>query len=80
MIHTPEKALDLDLANWQKINDLRHYLMKDTYSKTSLFTKIKEASKVENYEELSALQIQLDAQMEELRLYYTNYKKNLLDI
>lgn len=80
MIHTPEKALDLDLANWQKINDLRHSLMKDTYSKTSLFTKIKEASKLENYEELSSLQIQLDAQMEELRLYYSNYKKNLLDI
>ncbi|MBZ9606287.1 glutamine synthetase [Clostridium estertheticum] len=80
MIHTAEKALDLDLANWQKINDLRHSLMKDTYSKKSLFTKIKEASKLENYEELSSLQIQLDAQMEELRLYYSNYKKNLLDI
>ena len=80
MLHTAEKALDLDLANWQKINDLRHSLMKDTYSKTSLFTKIKEATNVENYEELSALQIQLDAQIEELRLYYSNYKKNLLDI
>jgi glutamine synthetase len=80
MIHTPEKALDLDLANWQKINDLRHSLMKDTYSKVSLFTKIKEASKVENYEELSKLQVQLDLQMGELRHCYTNYKKNLLDI
>ena len=80
MIHTPEKALDLDLANWQKISDLRYYLMKDTYTKTSLFTKIKEASKSENYKELSALQIELDAKMEELRLYYSNYKKNLLDI
>ncbi len=80
MIHTPEKALDLDLANWQKINDLRYFLMKDTYSKTSLFTKIREASKVENYELLSQLQIQLDSQMEELRLCYSNYKKNLLDI
>lgn len=80
MIHTAEKALDLDLANWQKVNDLRQSLMKDTYSKTSLFTKIKEASKVENYEELSTLQIQLDAQIEELRFCYSNYKKNLLDI
>jgi len=80
MIHTVEKALDLDLANWQKVSDLRQSLMKDTYSKTSLFTKIKEASKVENYEELSTLQIQLDQQIEELRLYYSNYKKNLLDI
>ena len=80
MIHTPEKALDLDLANWQKINDLRHYLMKDTYAKTSLFTKIRAAIKSEIYEEISALQIELDAQMEDLRLYYNKYKKNLLDI
>ncbi|MCB2360994.1 glutamine synthetase [Clostridium estertheticum] len=80
MIHTAEKALDLDLANWQKVNDLRQSLMKDTYSKTSLFTKINEASNIENYEELSTLQIQLDTQIEELRFCYSNYKKNLLDI
>ncbi|MGH4117821.1 glutamine synthetase [Clostridium sp.] len=80
MIHTPDKALDLDLDNWQKINNLRHSLMKDTYSKTSLFTKIKEASKTKDYPELSKLQIELDEQMGALRLYYTNYKKNLLDI
>ncbi|MCB2291721.1 glutamine synthetase [Clostridium sp. CS001] len=80
MIHTPEKALDLDLANWQTINDLRHYLMKDTYAKTSLFTKIREASKSENYEELSLLQMQLDLQMTALRFHYSKYKKNLLDI
>jgi glutamine synthetase len=80
MIHSPEKALDLDLDNWQKINDLRHSLMKDTYSKTSLFTKIKEASKTKDYPELSKLQIELDLQMDALRSYYVNYKKNLLDI
>ncbi|MBU3179925.1 glutamine synthetase [Clostridium psychrophilum] len=80
MIHSAEKALDLDLANWQKVSDLRQSLMKDTYSKTSLFSKIKEASNNENYEELSTLQIQLDEQIQELRLYYSNYEKNLLDI
>ena len=80
MIHIAEKALDLDLANWQKVNDLRHFLMKDTYAKTSLFTKINEATNAENYEELSSLQIELDAKVQELRLDYSNYKKNLLDI
>jgi glutamine synthetase len=80
MIHTPEKALDLDLANWQKINDLRHYLMKDTYAKIGLFTKIRDASTAENYDELSELQLQLDVQMEELRFWYNKYKKNLLNI
>jgi glutamine synthetase len=80
MIHIAEKALDLDLANWEKVNDLRHLLMKDTYSKTSLFTKINEATNAENYEELSVLQIKLDMKVEELRLCYSNYTKNLLDI
>ncbi|MGH4052504.1 MAG: glutamine synthetase [Clostridium sp.] len=80
MIHIAEKALDLDLANWQKVNDLRHFLMKDTYAKTSMFTKINEATNAENYAELSTLQIELDAKVEELRFYYSNYKKNLLDI
>ncbi|MBU3113106.1 glutamine synthetase [Clostridium lacusfryxellense] len=80
MIHVAEKALDLDLANWEKVSDLRHLLMKDTYSKTSLFTKINEATNAENYEELSALQIELDMKVEELRFCYSNYTKNLLDI
>ena len=80
MIHIAEKALDLDLANWEKVNDLRHFLMKDTYTKTSLFTKINEATNAENYVELSALQIELDMKVEELRLCYSNYTKNLLDI
>jgi glutamine synthetase len=80
MLHNPEKGNDLDAVNWQKINDLRCFLMKDTYSHKSLFTKIKEAIDDENYELTSELQIEMDTKMEELIKLYDSYKKNLLDI
>jgi glutamine synthetase len=80
MIHSLDKALDLDVSNWMAINNLRYYLMKDTYTAKSLFTRIKEAIEDRNYELVSTLQLEVDARMKELRERYTNYKKNLLDI
>lgn len=80
MLHSIDKALDLDVANWMKINELRHYIMKDTYSKKSLFTRIKNATEAENYDEVSDLQIELDEKIKELRELYSSYKKNLIDI
>ncbi|NMM62130.1 glutamine synthetase [Clostridium sp. P21] len=79
-LHSIDKALDLDVANWMKINELRYYLMKDSYSKQSLFTRIKVATDSNNYNEVSNLQIELDEKIKELRDLYSNYKKNLLDI
>ncbi len=80
MLHSIDKALDLDVANWMKINELRHYIMKDTYSKKSLFARIKNAIEAENYDEVSNLQIELDEKIKELRELYSSYKKNLIDI
>ncbi len=80
LLHSIDKALDLDVANWMKINELRHYLMKDSYSKQSLFTRIKIATDIKKYDEVSKLQIELDEKIKELRDLYSNYKKNLLDI
>jgi glutamine synthetase len=80
MLHSIDKALDLDVANWMKIEDLRHYLMKDSYSKKSLFSRIRIASKNKNYEEVSKLQIEAEEKMSQLRHLYSTYKKNLLDI
>ena len=34
-LHCPENALDLDVSNWMTINELRKYLMKDTYTTKS---------------------------------------------
>jgi glutamine synthetase len=80
MVHCPEKALDLDVSNWMTINELRMYLMKDTYNRKSLFTRIKEASISMDYEKVSELQLELDLKMKVLREIYSSYKKNLLDL
>ena len=73
-------ALDLDISNWMKINDLRHYIMKDSYTSKSLFTRIKDAISVENYSLASDLLLELEDNMKKLRDLYDNYTKNLLDI
>lgn len=80
MLHSDKSALDLDVSNWTAINELRMYLMKDTYTRKSLFTRIKEASQAQDYEKVSELQLELDEKMKVLRDSYCAYKKNLLDI
>lgn len=79
-LHSLDKALDLDVSNWMKINDLRLEIMKDTYTSKSLFTKIKEAFSNKNYPEASRLYLELEDKMSRLRQYYSDYKQNLLDI
>jgi glutamine synthetase len=79
-LHCAEQALDLDVANWQKVNDLRQYLLKDTYSTKSLFTSVKDAIDAGDYETVSELQVKMDAKIVELRALYSAYKNNLLDI
>ena len=80
ILHSFDKALDLDVSNWVEISNLRLYIMKDTYAKKSLFSKIKKFTDEKNYKEVSTLQIELEAKMKELRELYLAYKKNQLDI
>lgn len=79
-IHSLDKVLDLDISNWMKIHNLRIYIMKDTYTTKSLFTKIKEAFNNEDYSDASRLYLELEDKMEQLRTLYSSYQKNLLDI
>ncbi len=79
-LHSLDKALDLDVSNWMKIHDLRLEIMKDTYTRKSLFTKIKEAFENEDYPEASRLYLELEDKMSRLRQYYSDYRQNLLDI
>lgn len=78
-LHSMDTALDLDLSNWMAINELRQYLMKDTYTTKSLFTRIKDAADEKDYAQVSELQLELDEEISILRKLYSNYKKNLLD-
>ena len=80
MLHNTDRALDLDVANWMSINELRIYLLKDSYSTKSLFTRIKEAAEKGDFATVSELQLEMDSKMSALRDLYISYKKNLLDI
>ena len=78
-LHSLDKVLDLDISNWMELHNLRLYIMKDTASTKSLFTKIKEAFAREDYSDASRLYLELESKMEKLRELYTAYEKNLLD-
>lgn len=79
-LHSLDKILDLDISNWTKLHNLRIYIMKDTYNSKSLFTKVIDAFKNEDYADASRLYLELEDKMSELRSLYSSYKKNLLDI
>lgn len=79
LVHS-SNALDLDISNWMTINNLRHYIMKDTYTSKGLFTRIKDAISNEDYSLASDLLNELEDTMKKLRDLYSDYTKNLLDI
>lgn len=79
-IHNIHNAHDLDISNWTKVDQLRHYLMKDDFNSVSLFTRIREAAKQKDYEQLSKLQLEMASKMKELKELYSDYKRNLMDI
>ena len=79
-LHSLDKALDLDISNWMKLQNLRIYIMKDAYTSKSLFTKIKDAFNNQDYADASRLYLELEDKMNQLRDLYSVYKMNLLDI
>lgn len=72
-----DERTDLDVVHWERIKELRHYLLKDSLSKKSLFTRIKEALNVKDYSTAAELQIEMRDKMGELIDTFTEYKKNL---
>ncbi|MEL7655074.1 MAG: glutamine synthetase [Bacillota bacterium] len=77
-LHMDHDCTDFDMVNWKIIQELRVYLGQDEIVKKSLLTRIKQALNSENYEEASALQIEMQAKVQELVDTYIEYKKNLL--
>lgn len=75
-----ENIADLDVVNWKKIDGLRLALMKDTLSYKSLFTQIRESIDNGNYDEVSALQIEMMARIKELTDLYAQYRQNLFTL
>lgn len=77
-LHDDQECTDYDLQNWKRIQELRIYLGQDEIVKKSLLTRIKQALDGKNYDEASALQIEMQEKVLELFDTFTEYKKNLL--
>lgn len=79
-LHEGHNVTDLDVVNWEKINALRVYLMKDSLERKSLFSHIREAIETKDYDKASDLLIEMSEKITMLKGLYLEYKRNLLDI
>jgi glutamine synthetase len=79
-LHGSENVSDLDVVNWEKINQLRNNLMKDSLSKKSLFTQIREAVEAEDYDTASSLQLEMSQTIGTLKNLYAVYRRNLIEL
>lgn len=79
-LHSSYNVTDLDVVNWEKINEIRYELMKDSLNKKSLFTQIKEAIDNNDYDLVSNLQLEMNKKVKLLKDLYSEYKKNLFEI
>ena len=70
----------LDEQAWDEIHALRLELMKDTTTHRSLFTAIRDAIARGDDAETSALQLEMNRKMAELRDRYSAYARNLIDL
>jgi len=73
-----EYVTDQDAYNWNKINELRYYLAKDSIDEKSLFTLLTNALNEGDYETASGLQVEMYDKIEELKALYDVYVKNII--
>lgn len=73
-----ELPTDQDSYMWNKINDLRIYLAKDSIHQKSLFTRIITALNEGNFEMASTLQVEMYDKIAELKMLYDLYSKNMI--
>lgn len=75
-----EEGMDLswDESLWKEIQKLRVLLAKDTAQDFSIFTKISNAIKVEDFAKASSLQVEMQVKVEELKHLYHIYANNIL--
>lgn len=76
-LHNKENMDALDEVAWNAISDIKFNVMKDTLTRKSLFTNIKEAIENKDYETVSNLQLQLKREMEKIQNLYVQYRKNI---
>ncbi len=69
---------DQDSYNWNKINGIRSYLAKDSIDEKSLFTLLIKALNEGDYAAASGLQVEMYDKIEELKVLYDAYTKNMI--
>ena len=67
---------DQDSYNWNKVKDLREYLAKDSIDRKSLFTRLTNALKTEDFSTASKLQVEMYDKIEQLKALYDDYVNN----
>ncbi|KAB3529237.1 type I glutamate--ammonia ligase [Alkaliphilus serpentinus] len=77
-LHEEDVVTDIDVVNWEKINALRTYLMKDSLTCKSLFTRIRDALEAKDYGLASSLQIEMANKILQLKASYIVYRRNIL--
>lgn len=75
--HDDEDCVDYDRHYWEKVQEVRNLLGRDTLSETCLLSRIIKALDAGDYETASGLQIQMQEKVKELTKLYIIYKKNL---
>ena len=76
--HDDLDCVDYDRYYWGKIQKLRNELGRDTLDEFCLLTRIKRALDRGEYDQASAMQIEMQQKVAELTALYITYKKNLL--
>ena len=76
-LHNGEDSTDIDDANWEEIDNLRHILGKDTLSEKCLLTRAKDALDEGDYNRASGLQLEIQEKVDELLDKYAAYTKNI---
>jgi glutamine synthetase len=69
---------DYDEGKWREIQKLRVELLQDRQKRLSLFSRIREAITLRDYQLVSDLQLEMAAKMDLLKVKYHEYIRNLL--
>ena len=78
-LHSQDFSTDLDLALWNKIQNLRTKLAKDSFDTASIFTCIRKAIAEGDYDTASEKQVEMAEIMLKLKKLYNQYKQNIID-
>ena len=79
-LHEDDIMNEIDKMRWDEITNKRICLMKDTYSKSSMFTELYKSIESKDYDKASELQVEIAGKITELKELYRVYKRNIINL